>query len=130
MGVKPGGHESDPTVTNQSRTSGEESDPTVTNRSRTSGEESDPTVTNQSRTSGENSHAKKVTQEMYTKSLQVFTEILVKRIFTPWLQFDTIFFRTDLGREFEKHIQRIHTFTMRIIREKSSEIDTIDTSGN
>lgn len=61
-----------------------------------------------------------VTQEMYTKSLQKFTEILVKRIFSPWLQLDFIFFLTNLGKEFSFHIRRIHSFTKRIISEKSS----------
>lgn len=72
-----------------------------------------------------------VNQEMYTESLQKFTEILVKRIFSPWLQFDFIFFKTNVGKEFSSHIQRIHSFTDRIIRERiSANVSKSDTNNN
>ncbi|XP_046621117.1 uncharacterized protein LOC124305582 [Neodiprion virginianus] len=47
---------------------------------------------------------------------------VVKRITSPWLYPDFIFYRTQLGKEQQKNIKFLHEFSDNIIREKKKEI--------
>lgn len=58
----------------------------------------------------------------YANSLKMFTKILVKRIFTPWLQPDVIFFNTSIGKEMMRQTKIMHDFTDRVIQERKRKL--------
>lgn len=56
----------------------------------------------------------------YAKSLHRFTEIMIRRFFTPWYWSNFLFFLLPLGRELASQTKVMHKFTRGIVRERKA----------
>lgn len=65
----------------------------------------------------------------YAKSLQRFTEILVLKMFSPWLWFEPIFKMTQLGREM-KEVQRVmNEYIRSLVQERKAVLQLQEKTG-
>ncbi|RZF39550.1 hypothetical protein LSTR_LSTR001071 [Laodelphax striatellus] len=58
----------------------------------------------------------------FPDDLTISSEMIVERIYKPWLHPDIVFNRTTLGRETSKRVKRIHDFTINVIKKRRTEI--------
>ncbi|XP_051155980.1 cytochrome P450 4C1-like [Leptopilina boulardi] len=54
----------------------------------------------------------------YIKALEVLLQVLVKRIFYPWLNYDWIFYKTKMGKDFKRSVELTNNFTIGIIKKR------------
>lgn len=57
---------------------------------------------------------------LYVRSLHEVAEQALKRVTRPWLWVDSIFNRTEIGKQFTKAKNIMHEFTMKVILERKS----------
>ena len=58
----------------------------------------------------------------YVNAIHNLGETLIKRIFSPWLWPNFIFFLTPLGKEFKSELNILHSMTRRVIKERKDNI--------
>ncbi|XP_054156278.1 cytochrome P450 4C1-like [Oppia nitens] len=56
----------------------------------------------------------------YVQTIHDIGEIFMKRIFSPWIWSDVLFYRTTIGRKFRKTLETSHSFTRNVINEKKN----------
>uniref|UniRef100_A0A1B6CLP6 Cytochrome P450 n=1 Tax=Clastoptera arizonana TaxID=38151 RepID=A0A1B6CLP6_9HEMI len=55
----------------------------------------------------------------YTSAIYLLTDVVVKRIFAPWLHPNFVFYSlTSTGKRFAKSIQNLHMFTNKVVQDK------------
>ncbi|KAF7381517.1 hypothetical protein HZH66_013911 [Vespula vulgaris] len=67
---------------------------------------------------GVNINMQEDTENEYGKAVHRFTELLMYRIFRPWLAWDWVFALTEVGKEYYSAINIMHTFTREVIKKK------------
>ncbi|XP_043488236.1 cytochrome P450 4C1-like [Polistes fuscatus] len=67
---------------------------------------------------GVNINMQEDTENEYGKAVHRFTELLMYRIFRPWLAWDWVFALTKVGKEYYAAINVMHTFTRNVIKKK------------
>lgn len=67
---------------------------------------------------GVNVNMQEDTQNEYGTAVHRFTELLLYRIFRPWLAWDWVFALTNIGKEYFATIQIMHNFTREVIKKK------------
>lgn len=67
---------------------------------------------------GVNINMQEDTENEYGKAVHRFTELLMYRIFRPWLAWDWVFVLTEVGKEYYSAINIMHTFTREVIKKK------------
>ena len=58
----------------------------------------------------------------YAKALQRFTEILVHKMFTPWLWPEPVFYLTSLGKEMRESSSIMRQFVQKIVQERKAAL--------
>ncbi|XP_050022597.2 cytochrome P450 4V2-like [Dermacentor andersoni] len=58
----------------------------------------------------------------YVQNVTSVAEKVVSRSQAPWLFFDYLYYKTEEGREYHKHISEIHDFTKRVISKRREEL--------
>ncbi|XP_071453685.1 cytochrome P450 4C1-like [Hetaerina americana] len=58
----------------------------------------------------------------YVNAIDRVNQILQRRFITPWLLSDFIFYRTSLGKEFNRYVKIIHNFVDGVIMERRKKI--------
>ncbi|CAG2112131.1 unnamed protein product, partial [Medioppia subpectinata] len=57
----------------------------------------------------------------YVTAIHDLGEILMKRVFSPWIAADFIFYKTPMGRKFKQSLNTLHSFTRTVIEERKSQ---------
>eukprot|EP00092_Neocalanus_flemingeri_P025304 GFUD01027436.1.p1 GENE.GFUD01027436.1~~GFUD01027436.1.p1 ORF type:complete len:533 (+),score=87.75 GFUD01027436.1:107-1600(+) len=61
----------------------------------------------------------------YVKAVYETSELVFRRLNSPWLYNDWFYHRTESGRQWHKNLGILHGFTKKIIQEKKDEMKTI-----
>ncbi|XP_047096725.1 cytochrome P450 4C1-like isoform X2 [Schistocerca piceifrons] len=67
---------------------------------------------------GTSVNAQNETGSEYVSAVYNISALTIKRIVRPWIHSDFIFRRTSTGREYYKHLDVIHSFTKKVIRQR------------
>nr|QQL12335.1 cytochrome P450 CYP4CJ5 [Aphis craccivora] len=62
----------------------------------------------------------------YVKAINTVTDVMIKRIFKFWLWNESIFNLSQNGRNFNKSLKVLHTFTENVIKEKRAKHETVN----
>jgi len=57
-----------------------------------------------------------IAESDYVQAVESISEVMTKKFFQPWLNYDIIFDRTSLGRTYHHGLQVLHDFTDRYNR--------------
>ncbi|XP_075224461.1 cytochrome P450 4C1-like [Lycorma delicatula] len=58
----------------------------------------------------------------FPDDLTISSEIIIERMYKPWLHYDTLFKLTSLGKEMFKCIKRIHKFTETVLSQRQQQL--------
>ena len=58
----------------------------------------------------------------YVTAIHNLGELFMKRLFSPWIWSDFFFFKTDIGRAFNKDLNILHSMTRNVIKERKDNI--------
>lgn len=58
----------------------------------------------------------------YVQNVTSVAEKVVSRSQAPWFFFDSLYYKTEEGREYRKHVSEIHDFTKRVIAKRRGEL--------
>ncbi|XP_049791306.1 cytochrome P450 4C1-like [Schistocerca nitens] len=67
---------------------------------------------------GTSVNAQNETGSEYVSAVYNISALTIKRIVRPWIHSDFIFRRTSTGREYYKHLDVIHSFTKKVIKQR------------
>ncbi|XP_029345487.1 cytochrome P450 4C1 isoform X1 [Acyrthosiphon pisum] len=62
----------------------------------------------------------------YVEAINTVTDITIKRIFKFWLWNGSIFNLSQIGRDFNKSLKILHTFTENVIKEKRAKLESVN----
>lgn len=69
-----------------------------------------------------------ITKVFYSFHLSRVSELAINRLFRPWVHNDFIYSLTKNGRKFKKNLEILHSFTSRVIIERTKKHKALKSS--
>ncbi|XP_054156240.1 cytochrome P450 4V2-like [Oppia nitens] len=66
----------------------------------------------------------------YIGAVHDFEQMFMKRIFSPWLWSDRLFYWTPMGRKFSESLDTLHSFTRNVINQKKQQLLIVNNNNN